>query len=240
MTEIQELEQRLAAAKQKKTDEQRDAFLAPFLAVAGKCFLFRDPSKRCNIVGFVKYGKKVEFKQLEGRGQYAQLSEDRVFAQSVPAYWYVGNIVQAKKDTSAAHTSIHDMTRWHIKEVPEAVFKAAWDSAGAIAQMMMGKWESDTDTPTLPDTASVPSGDLDVPHIILEGMEPSIVGQSCFLIGSRFMVTPNSRALVAARIAEEQALDARCSHLYEACDMTYINNKRAATAAVQCKLGSVK
>ena len=240
MNAVKELEIQLAAAKKEQADSERAAFLMPFLTVTGKCFLYRDPSKRCNVVGFVKYGKDVEMKVCEHRGTYAQLKEDRVFAQSVPSFWYVGNVVQAKKDSSATYSHFHDLSQWHVKEVDAGVFKAAWESVGILAGMMMAKWEADTDTPPLPDMVSEPVGDLDLPHVVLEGMEPSIVGQSCFLIGSRFLVTANSRALAYAKIAEDEAIDARCSHLYEQCDMAYVTWKRAAIASLRRKLTEVR
>lgn len=237
MKSIKELEGELAAAKAAQLVTKKEELVKPFVdQIAGRCFLYRDPSKRCNITGFVKYGKTVKFDTNEHQGDHVDIDEDRVYAQSVPGFWYVGNVVQAKKETGVCHKYLHDTIKWHTKEVSLAAFMAAWESVGVLASSMQTRWAAAHDVPELVVYSEPKKGELDAPFITLEPGEGWLVGEPVFRIGNQYLITPNSVRFALDKLDENEAIEARCSHLYEACDMAYVTRKRACMDSLRAKL----
>lgn len=70
----------------------------------------------------------------------------------------------------------------------------------------------------------------------MEPYESSYLARPFLLDNYVYLLTPNSVQQARAQIAEEEARDARCSGLYEACDMAYVERKRETLASLRRKL----
>lgn len=150
----------------------------------------------------------------------------------------VGVRRDAHTQCQAAHIS--DITRHHVKEISKEHYQQFWDTPRLLAEAQIHLWLARVDVPALEVSYEEPFTEavIDVPHVVIEGPEKSIIhGSPFFLPGSRHLVSPNAKAFVRAKIHEEEATEARCSHLYEACDMNYVTAKRASIAALRAKFG---
>jgi hypothetical protein len=77
--------------------------------------------------------------------------------------------------------------------------------------------------------------DVDYPHIKLETRDTTILGENnpYMMIGYRYLLTPVSRAMALRLVDEEEHQLYRTSFHWEACDMRYVEGKKADIARLR-------
>ncbi len=228
--------------------------MAPFKALAGRCFLYSSrQGKKTRYIGYVRYGK--EFKFSPGRAEVGthdsvSFKKDTVHASIHDEHAYAGTGLVRKTSTGENAYSIFNETRRHVREVTLEEFKHAWDIARNLSIALVDDWEKSANIVDPPVGVDMSNGyrnairercpdvfEIDLLHVVLEGMEASIIsGSPFFLTPSCYLVSPNSLAYARQAIADRESTDARCSHLYAACDMRHVDGTRQAIASLRAKL----
>lgn len=76
-----------------------------------------------------------------------------------------------------------------------------------------------------PPNPEITNWPLDLPHVVLPVHLTHWLQGPFMMSGDRYLLTNCSREFARKKIAAERNLDARISHLTEACDMPYLRNK---------------
>lgn len=140
--------------------------------------------------------------------------------------------------TQSMASYLSDVTRHHVKEISKEHYQQFWETPRILAEAQMNLWQVQVEAPPLEVSYEEPveSAKIDVPFVTLDAQEKSIVHGSPFILpGGLHLLSPNAKAFVRAKIREEEAIEARCSHLYEACDMRYVEMKRQTIAGLRRK-----
>jgi hypothetical protein len=200
----------------------------------------KEPAKVC---GFVHYGKASHSRRsLHGEESsdelWANLPKRVVYAIALEGQFeYEGCKVQSRVINHDDVRDFHEETKNNLYEVTKEIFEAEYLVPANLSKMIAERWTKNLNAPGLNYRMEKGEGDLDLPFITLEGLEGSIVGEPVFRIDSdRLLVSPNSREWVKNKILEEQETDRRCRHLYEACDMSYVERKEEAMRSLRIKL----
>ena len=231
MNNLQQLKEQLRQAEIASAKAESDALLTEFRdALDGKCFLMQWHYRGGQAVAVARYSN-FKIRQhtapesicVEYHSEQATIN---ISDSKKTRHVFEPAGIQRITNQYNIGTLLFDVTRNHVKEIPLNAFKTLWDEPSVLAMAHFDRWcrtlelswkEPVTETP---DSAFA----VDVEFVTLSGSEISVCHGSPFLLpGYRHLVTPSAKAFVASRIREERERESRCSHLYEACDESYVN-----------------
>ncbi len=236
MNRVAELEQQLEQARK----DERSAALAyltvPFTGLENRCFLYGyQAGGKFREVGLVRYS---DFKCQDSFAVYYR--SRTIYANANYSYYHTSGFSR-KDDKSCFCSHYSDLINSHINEVSLEDFEALWKEPAFVGATMLEKLLAEyKSAEALP--SSVPFvediQELDVPYIKLSGMESSITGTTVWNFrDDLYLVTPNSKLNVIKNIMKDRERDARCAHLYAACDSAYLTRRQEATDSLCTKLG---
>jgi hypothetical protein len=144
-------------------------------------------------------------------------------------------ISRSKKDYSGyTFTGNSQFYEWTL--IDSGLFIKLWDIVGSVGVAIID--EANPNMPLLDKYTNTSislmdelRGDekeavLDIPYLQLAGWETSVLPAAFQLHGNRYILTPQSKRLGLQKLDEEFTSLYRGSHLFEACDMGYVNSRR--------------
>ena len=235
VNKVHELKAKLAKAE----EQEKNDSLAKLLKYhtehhTGKAFVLIHSNKAWKSVIFTRYYK---FK-LTGFGDI----EYSYKAIQITTY---GNIAKGYSEPKIALTHrsdrLHPGMTFPEEQVDMKVFNQVWKHADVTINAAYEKYSELSERKAKieewceePDPESIA---VDTKYIQLESPDTLFFPKSPFLLpGHRYLITPNSVADAKAKLrAEEEHLDGG-SHLYEACDMNYVNGKYERISRIRLAL----
>ncbi len=239
MKTSQQLKAELAQAEALEKKEQTEAFLKPFRdELAGRYFAYRYRGRApAFVTGYVSYGKTVK---LNSDGDRAVMGVSRVWVCT--GTYHHAQVKEIKRESQEVYMQCSgDHTRTHRREITVEEFNQAWDAPAALVEALVDKWCRTEGTrvehqPDISFGAKESGLPLDIPYLEMQPGWVRFFPKDFMLHGERYLLTPNSRVAVLAKLDEEENRDSRCSHLYEACDMAYVERKRETIAEIRRRL----
>jgi hypothetical protein len=241
---VQSLTAKLAVAKRAAVQSANDAMLNEFRTkLCGHAFAWRHVGRaNARSVGFTLYGRKAELdtwsQPEEMKVKYSSRSVSVSIDPSKRAFEPARISCGSREDTGDSVARLLSET---LHEIDPATFETLWVDAKGLTGNLLGTFaalagtELTTAAPyRSPNAEELPA--LDCPHLVLPHDEANLVSGPFLVCDTIYLLTPNSRAYAARKLAEGESADARCSHLYETCDMAYVTRKRASIASLRARL----
>jgi len=249
---LKRAEKEAASAKKFLQEQRKKDFFEPFLKLKDKAFYFHRSvvagrnSDPIITSGFVLYGP-MTLREVEPMHAMDAADGDRELEVTIKTKTVYATISKADKTYQIVEVksvkypcesfrNYDDMAKGLVCEVPLALFKAEFETPTHLAMAMASRWSELAGVRHEPQQPVPAFGDLDIPFIILENNEGSLVGESVFRVDNRYLVTPNSVKLAVQRIEEHEEVERRCAGHYQECDRAYLEGRVRDISSLKRKL----
>jgi hypothetical protein len=238
MSKVLELERQLTEARNQAVKEENEAKLAEFkAALEGKYFMTAWVYRDGKATGAERY---IDFK-LE-HGKVACTSQRMTVNVSYSKKTrHVFEPVGVRRDTNSYEhpEMLYDLTKNHIREITKKEFDAMWDLPLTLAEQLHRKFADPKWADAIGETTKTDDvSEVDVPFVVLEGPEISVLNGSPFLLpNNKHLVSAAAKKFVWSKIQEGRNMESRTSHLVETCDMPYFERQHETHRQLIFKFG---
>jgi len=244
MNKVQELKEQLAKAEAEEKASQQVRELAEATAALENRVYWQNSGIRGDVhIHLKRYGKVTRDKfsgslQVTGQSISVQLRKNRGFT-----------ITRLKDEYPQCFRTVMELLLYSRGELPLPVFNELWRKTACTGESFFDKLKTrleaetqatirttDPEREDLLSDDDEAAGPPDLLFVQLEAHQANMLPHRFQLPGYRYVLTPGSvEAGMAALNREEEALR-RCDHLYEACDMGYVNRKDQDIVALRAAL----
>lgn len=238
---IAALKKELAEAEKAESLSKSEKELADAKAtLEGRAYLFNHDQGSWINARIVLY-EKVTRDKHSGRMEVSSRSLSAVkYATPKGAY----EIHRDKDRYAQSFDSTCQLLLYNKGEIPKADFLRMWKAADGLGDCFMRWLTADFKSPRvdLQDgdmdlrTDEQEALDIDVKYVTLDPCDANMLPQRFQLAGRRYILTPASIKAGLRRLHSEDDRLARGSHLYEACDMRYVEATYAQISRLRAAL----